>query len=510
MSEIAVTQEAGVLSLVAGWFRGRRGRKLREAVGAYLFLFPALFIIGLFGLFPLLFSAYESTLKGLNTFLGNYGGMDNYTKAIDSLAYVVAFWLAAICVYLAVRSVMNTARTAAENGERPWVWVLPGVVLGVGVALFLRFFFFFLPEVLDIANQVRGQVVTTELFNSLLVEAWRAELVQSALRTSLLVLVIGGALAYAIGRWLMRSPRNTTYTVAFAMICLLLIAGGVLGWFTWAEVERAYAEAFEQGEGLELWTQIVTISAGFLLLLMAWWLWGSASHRSSNLGMFIRLGAAGMLIVGAWVLIAELPVVVNNGDKDWWQGLLVTVYYAAGSIPFQIVISLIIAVLLFQNIKGRDIFRLVYFLPYITPTVAAAAAFRIFFSSRVTAPMNAIMTALGLDTQLWRDQPAGILQVLGNSLGFQVPEWAGGPSMSMVVIIIFGIWTFVGWDVVIFLAGLGSISKELYEAASIDGAGRWAQFRHITLPLLSPTIYFIVLWAVIGTFQGVQPHMGLA
>jgi len=76
-----------------------------------------------------------------------------------------------------------------------------------------------------------------------------------------------------------------------------------------------------------------------------------------------------------------------------------------------------------------------------------------------------------------------------------------GPSLALVVIMIYGIWTFVGFDTVVFLAGLGSIPKELYEVASIDGAGTWQQFRHVTLPLLSPTLYFLSLYAVIGTFK---------
>ena len=75
------------------------------------------------------------------------------------------------------------------------------------------------------------------------------------------------------------------------------------------------------------------------------------------------------------------------------------------------------------------------------------------------------------------------------------------PSLALVVIIIYNIWSYVGYDTVIFLAGLGGIPGELYEAASIDGAGRWAQFRNITLPLLSPTTYFLTLLAVIGTFK---------
>jgi len=89
--------------------------------------------------------------------------------------------------------------------------------------------------------------------------------------------------------------------------------------------------------------------------------------------------------------------------------------------------------------------------------------------------------------------------IAGNAI--QLPDWAVGPSLAMVVIIIYNIWSYVGYDTVIFLAGLGNIPGELYEAASIDGAGRIAQFRHITLPLLSPTTYFLTLLAIIGTFK---------
>jgi multiple sugar transport system permease protein len=100
----------------------------------------------------------------------------------------------------------------------------------------------------------------------------------------------------------------------------------------------------------------------------------------------------------------------------------------------------------------------------------------------------------------WLNEPTGIFQMIVGS-NVDLPAWAVGPSLSLVVIIIFGIWTFVGFNTVIFLAGLGAIPSELYEAASIDGGSRWAQFRHITLPLLSPTIYFLTLYAVIGTFK---------
>lgn len=505
MSEQLVTQDPNLpvssSPSVLGWFSGRRGRRALEALTAYLFLLPAMTIIFLFGLFPLAFSAYESTLKGLNTFLGKPGGLENYVRAIDNLAYVLTFWIAAILIFLAIRSLVNTVRSAAEWNERPWIWAIPGILTAAGAALFARFFFLLLPEVLDIANKVKGQERTQELFRQMLGEAWRAPVVQEALRVSLVVLLFGGLLAFLIGRFLVRSRRNTHYLVAFTLIFFLVIGGVVLGMFTWNEIERAYAEALEEGEGLEIWAQVVTISAGFILLIIAWAIWGSAKKSSSNMGLFLRLGGAAVLIVGGWVLIGELPRVIAAGDKDWWRGLLQTVYYSVGTIPFQLGISLVLAVMLFQNIKGQGLFRLVYFLPYITPTVAAAAVFRIFFSGRPSAPMNSFLSGLGMDTLLWLDEPSGINHVIGEILGFTLPDWAGGPSLAMGVIIIFNIWTYVGFDVVIFLAGLGSIQGELYEAAAIDGAGRWAQFRSITLPLLSPTIYFLVLWATIGTFK---------
>jgi multiple sugar transport system permease protein len=83
----------------------------------------------------------------------------------------------------------------------------------------------------------------------------------------------------------------------------------------------------------------------------------------------------------------------------------------------------------------------------------------------------------------------------------ELSSWLAGPSMALMVIILFNIWSYVGYDTVIFLAGLGGIPSELYEAASIDGANRWDQFRHVTLPLLSPTTYLLTLLAVIGTFK---------
>jgi multiple sugar transport system permease protein len=105
---------------------------------------------------------------------------------------------------------------------------------------------------------------------------------------------------------------------------------------------------------------------------------------------------------------------------------------------------------------------------------------------------------LGIDTQTWLLQPTGIFRLI---FGEGVPDALVGPGLALVVIIIYNIWVYAGYSTVIFLAGLGNIPGELYEAARIDGASSWHQFRYVTLPLLSPTTFFLMLIATIGTFQ---------
>jgi multiple sugar transport system permease protein len=143
---------------------------------------------------------------------------------------------------------------------------------------------------------------------------------------------------------------------------------------------------------------------------------------------------------------------------------------------------------------------MIYFMPYIAPLVGTAAAFRIIFSGRGSAPVNSVLGTLGLEPLGWLNEPAGILQMIAGP-NVDLPTWLAGPSLALVTIVLYNVWTYIGFDMVIFLAGLGNIPSELYEAAAIDGSDRWAKFRHITLPLLSPTMYFLMLLAVIGTFK---------
>jgi len=105
---------------------------------------------------------------------------------------------------------------------------------------------------------------------------------------------------------------------------------------------------------------------------------------------------------------------------------------------------------------------------------------------------------VGIPPQKWLLEPLGVGRLI---FGEATPTLLQGPSLALVVVILYTIWTYAGYAMVVFLAGLGNISNELYEAARIDGASGWAIFRRITLPLLSPTTFFLSLVAVIGTFQ---------
>ncbi len=488
------------MQAVPRWYRGRQSRRLREMLLAYSFLAPAFIIIGLFGLFPLAFAAYESTLKGLNKIVGSYDGLGNYVKAVDNLIYIIAFWLAAGLILYAGRTIARAFQERRQQQTEPLPWLAPGFVTAVGVALFAHFVYLLLPELLLIPSKLRGQINTQAAFRGLVVEAWWLPKVQIALWGAIALLALGVGGALFVNSRLPRARRNRIYFAPFVSAGITVTAGAALAWLTWTEINAAYSDALEKGEGLDLWSQIVTISAGFLLLLLAWWVWESAGDRPSNTAMALRLGSAAMLMVGGWTLIGELPRVIAAGDQDWWIGLMATVYYVLGTAPIQLGLSLILAVLLFQKIRGQSVFRVLYFLPYVAPFVGTAAVFRIIFSNRPSAPLNSMLTMLGADPLLWLSEPTGIFQMIAGSHVDLGPILAG-PSLALVAIMIYGIWTFVGFDTVIFLAGLGAIPNELYEVSAIDGADGWAQFRHVTLPLLSPTIYFLSLYAVIGTFK---------
>jgi multiple sugar transport system permease protein len=141
-----------------------------------------------------------------------------------------------------------------------------------------------------------------------------------------------------------------------------------------------------------------------------------------------------------------------------------------------------------------------YFLPYVTSTVAAAVVWRWIFQPRVGVA-NALLQWVGLPTQQWADEPRGVFELFGQLTGLPLNGVLAGPSLALVTVAIVSIWYSVGFNTVVALAGLTTIPSELYEAARIDGATRWHLFRHITLPLLTPTLLFLLIVETIRSFQ---------
>ena len=185
-------------------------------------------------------------------------------------------------------------------------------------------------------------------------------------------------------------------------------------------------------------------------------------------------------------------------DPEFWQSLAVTIYYVIGTVPAGLILSYIIAVLLFQKLRARGMYRTIYFLPYVTSTVAAAAVWRWFFDPD-HGLANATLGLAGLPGVGWVQESHSIFEVFGRLAGIDL-HW-GGPSVALLCVMIFSVWQSLGFNVVIFFAGLSAVPGEVHEAALIDGARGWRMARHVTIPLISPTIFFLVIVSVIRAFQ---------
>jgi multiple sugar transport system permease protein len=164
-------------------------------------------------------------------------------------------------------------------------------------------------------------------------------------------------------------------------------------------------------------------------------------------------------------------------DKLFVQSLKVTAYYTAVSVPVSLVFGFLVALLLNTKVRGISVFRTIFYLPSIVPAVANAVLWNFVFNTEFGL-LNALLRALGLRKVLW----------------LQDPEWA------MPALIIMSLWS-LGGGMVIYLAGLQGIPEVLYEAAEIDGAGRWAKLWNVTIPLISPVMFFNLIMGIIGSFQ---------
>lgn len=223
---------------------------------------------------------------------------------------------------------------------------------------------------------------------------------------------------------------------------------------------------------------------------------------------------AGWISLWKWGIRAEEFIGIDNyrriaeelgsGSGEVGNSLIVTAFFAVGTVPVTIAIAFAIATMLFAKVRLLTTLRTAYFVPYITSTVAAGLAFAWLFNPQVGV-LNALMEGVGLPAQQWLLDPDPIVPNLLGAIGVgwsdALPSFLAGPSVALTCVIVFSVWNTLGFAVVILLAGLSAINPELYEAARIDNANPWQVATRITLPLVSPTLFFLLIISTIRSFQ---------
>lgn len=165
-------------------------------------------------------------------------------------------------------------------------------------------------------------------------------------------------------------------------------------------------------------------------------------------------------------------------DKELWLAFKNTLVYTAISVPVSIALSIVIAVLLNQKIRGIGVYRTLYYLPVVTMAAAIAMVWRWIFNADF-----------------------GILNYVLSLFSIDRIQWLTNPDLALYCVIAVAIWCSIGSNMILLLSGLQGISSHYYEAASIDGASVVSKFLHITLPMLTPTIFFVMVNSLIGAFQ---------
>ena len=218
----------------------------------------------------------------------------------------------------------------------------------------------------------------------------------------------------------------------------------------------------------------------------SWWAWVFLGPTLLGLAVLSAgpILASFAISLTDWDLLSP-PEFVGLGnfgsllsDPRFLVALRNTAFYTVTSVPLGLILGLGLALALDQRIRGIAIIRTAYFLPVVTSTTAIALVW------------------------LWIYSPQG--GVLNNALGLvgiSPQKWVSDPVFAMPAIVLMSVWQGLGTTVIIFLAGLQGIPQEFYDAASVDGAGRWARFRSVTVPLLTPTIFFTGILAFIDAFQ---------
>ncbi len=204
---------------------------------------------------------------------------------------------------------------------------------------------------------------------------------------------------------------------------------------------------------------------------------GFAVFQAGPIGLSALLSLTNSELVGtpAWVGLGNYLELVH--DPLFWQSLKVTVTYAVVALPLGLVLSLLVAILMNQSVRGISLFRTIYYLPAVISGVAVAVLWRWIFNPEF-----------------------GVLNVLLSYMGLKGPNWLLDRNTALPSLILMSLWG-IGGSMMIYLASLQGIPTQLYEAVEIDGGGAWPKFANVTVPMISPVVFFNLVTGIIGTFQ---------
>jgi multiple sugar transport system permease protein len=223
-----------------------------------------------------------------------------------------------------------------------------------------------------------------------------------------------------------------------------------------------------------------------------------------------------------WVGLANFQeLLLQDGIRraDFFKSLKNTFYFSLGVVPLQTIIALLLAVVVNQRrLRFKDFFRTSYYLPAITSSIAISMLFLFFYQKN--GLINQVLDVLTFgrwEPIAWMSEPQGLFHIIlgwfgitlrtgpewlqAKILSLTVWDWISGPSIALMAIMLMNTWTTIGTMMVIFIAALQDVPTPVYEAAEMDGANAWQTFRKITVPLLRPTLFFVITLGLIGTFQ---------
>lgn len=166
-------------------------------------------------------------------------------------------------------------------------------------------------------------------------------------------------------------------------------------------------------------------------------------------------------------------------DSTFQISLLNTIIFTLGTVPLTMFFALVLAILLNGGLRGTKVFRAIFFFPYVASIVAVGAVWNMIFSPKL-GPLNQFLISVGIHNP---------------------PGWLSSTHWALFTIILISVWKGMGYNMVLYLAGLQGIPRELYEAATVDGANGWQKFKHITWPLLTPTTFFVSIMLVVSSFK---------